>query len=377
MRLLVLNVDRDDDLGRKTGIRAPIIGREAMLEAATALALADPEEADANGMFAAIKEYDEILRRKLEYDAEDVFVGAVTGHVREGLFADNAIAHQIDEIIAQTKADAVVLISDGAEDEHVLPILKTRAKVNGVKRVIIKQARNLEGVLFLFNRLIHDEKLQRRFFLPLALLLIAAGLAIIYRRPELFVASGLFLAAFYILVQVFSLNVPIGTLFFQLGKQMKAGKLSLFASILAFGIAIWGGYQTVADAGVAQAGEAKAYGTYSLLFAHTIWWWIVAAILLIVVGRGMDRYVRERVARARHWEGSLFFLAAATVGYAAIDALVVLDGRIAPDEALDVVNIQFLTWIFFGGFLFFSGLIAHKYFVQVNQARLASGPGPK
>ena len=299
MRLLVLNVDRDDDLGRKTGIRAPILGRQAMLEAATALAVADPEEADANGMFAAIKEFDEISRRKLEYDAEEVFVGAVTGHVREGLFADNAISHQIDEIIAQTKADSVVLISDGAEDEHVIPILKTRVKVNGVKRVIIKQARNLEGVLFLFNRLIHDEKLQRRFFLPLALLLIAAGLAIIYQKPEVFVASGLFLAAFYILVQVFSLNVPLGTLFFQVGKQMKAGKLSLFASIFAFGLAIWGGYQTVRDTAVSQAGEAREYGTYSLLFAHTIWWWIVAAILLIVVGRGMDRYVRERVAQAR------------------------------------------------------------------------------
>src|SRR5687767_14831464 len=115
MRLLVLNVDRDDDLGRKTGIRAPIIGREDMLRAATALAVADPEEADANGMFAAIKEYDEIAARKLEYDAEEVFVAAVTGHIREGLIADNMIAHQIDEIIGRTHADAVILVSDGGE----------------------------------------------------------------------------------------------------------------------------------------------------------------------------------------------------------------------------------------------------------------------
>ena len=376
MRLLVLNVDRDDDLGRKTGIRAPIIGREAMLQAATALALADPEEADANGMFAAIKEYDEILQRKLEYDAEEVFVGAVTGHVREGLIADNAISHQIDEIIAQTKADAVVLISDGAEDEHVLPILKTRVKVNGVKRVIIKQARNLEGFVFLMNRLIHDEKIARRFFLPLALLLIAAGLAVVFRKPEVFVASGLFLAAVYILIQVLRLDVPLSTLFYQMGKQMQAGKLSLFASIFAFGIAIAGGYQTVQNEAVKEAGIAKEYAQYSVLFLHTIWWWIVIAILLIVVGRGMDRYVRERVAQARHWEGSLFFLAAATVVYAVLDLLVIFNGPIAPTDTLDLVNIQFLTWIFFGGFLFFSGLIAHRYFAQINQARLATA-GPK
>src|SRR4051794_21090246 len=132
MRLLVLNVDRDDDLGRKTGIRGPVLGREDMLKAASALALADPEEADANGMFAAIKEFDDIAGRKLEYDAEEVFVGAVTGHIREGLFADNAIAQQFDALMAQTHCDAVILVSDGGEDEHVLPILKTRVKVNGV-----------------------------------------------------------------------------------------------------------------------------------------------------------------------------------------------------------------------------------------------------
>src|ERR1700704_6577813 len=128
MRLLVLNVDRDDDLGRKTGIRAPILGRAAMLKAATALAVADPEEADANGMFAAIKEYDEISARKFDYNADEVFVGAVTGHIREGSYADNAIAQQIDQIIAETHCDSVILVSDGNEDEHVIPILKTRVK---------------------------------------------------------------------------------------------------------------------------------------------------------------------------------------------------------------------------------------------------------
>jgi putative membrane protein len=53
-RTLVLCVDRDDDLGRKVGIDGPVVGRDAVEEAARRLALADPEDSDANGLFAAV-----------------------------------------------------------------------------------------------------------------------------------------------------------------------------------------------------------------------------------------------------------------------------------------------------------------------------------
>ncbi len=36
--LLVLCVDLDDDLGRKTGIDTPVVGRDAVVDAAVALA---------------------------------------------------------------------------------------------------------------------------------------------------------------------------------------------------------------------------------------------------------------------------------------------------------------------------------------------------
>ena len=41
MRLVVC-VDRDDDLGRKAGVRGPVLGREAVLEAAINLWTVDP-----------------------------------------------------------------------------------------------------------------------------------------------------------------------------------------------------------------------------------------------------------------------------------------------------------------------------------------------
>ena len=54
-RLLVICVDRDDDVGEKTGIQTPVVGRDACIEAAQRLALEDPEDADSNSIFAAIR----------------------------------------------------------------------------------------------------------------------------------------------------------------------------------------------------------------------------------------------------------------------------------------------------------------------------------
>ena len=48
MGLLVIAIDRDNDLGRKTGIRSPVLGRESNVKAAIELGLADPEESDTN-----------------------------------------------------------------------------------------------------------------------------------------------------------------------------------------------------------------------------------------------------------------------------------------------------------------------------------------
>src|SRR3989442_104102 len=44
MKTLVLCVDRDDDVGTKTPVKGPLIGRDENLVAATKLGLADPED---------------------------------------------------------------------------------------------------------------------------------------------------------------------------------------------------------------------------------------------------------------------------------------------------------------------------------------------
>ena len=44
MKILVLNVDRDDDFGRKAKIKSPIIGIRNNIEAASRFGQSDPED---------------------------------------------------------------------------------------------------------------------------------------------------------------------------------------------------------------------------------------------------------------------------------------------------------------------------------------------
>ncbi|WP_243668288.1 DUF373 family protein [Vulcanisaeta sp. JCM 16161] len=60
-RLIVLYVDRDNDVGERLGVPTPIIGRGNVLKVATEYILRYPDDSDANAMFGAIQLYDTLI----------------------------------------------------------------------------------------------------------------------------------------------------------------------------------------------------------------------------------------------------------------------------------------------------------------------------
>ncbi|MCS7137855.1 MAG: DUF373 family protein [Candidatus Caldarchaeum sp.] len=140
-RLLVIAVDRDDDLGQKTGLKGPVFGREACLEAAVKLALADPEDPDANAIFYAVKTYDELKKRE-----ENLEVGVVilTGSPKEGLEADIRVFNQLREVLEKFPAQRCVFVSDGETDAIVAPIISSQLGIVSVQRVAVRQSQTVE-----------------------------------------------------------------------------------------------------------------------------------------------------------------------------------------------------------------------------------------
>ena len=118
-KTLVLCVDRDNDVGAKAQIKTPIIGEDPNLEAASKLALSDPEEADANAIFGAVKTYRSLVaeaKNKEEYQ-----VATIVGSELGGVQADKKLLKELDEVLESFSSDGVILVSDGAADESVIP----------------------------------------------------------------------------------------------------------------------------------------------------------------------------------------------------------------------------------------------------------------
>ena len=169
-RILVLAVDADNDLYRKTKITGPVTGRLDNLKAASMLALADPQDVDANNMFEAVRKYDEL--KKMGFS---VSLATVTGAEKEGYVADAELARQIDLVTERFKSDACVLVTDGKSDSRVLPLLKTRIKVNSVDIVRMKQAEALENTYFtIFEKLKEPHYARIVFGIPAVLMILFA-----------------------------------------------------------------------------------------------------------------------------------------------------------------------------------------------------------
>jgi putative membrane protein len=148
-KYLVLCVDRDDDLGIKAEIQSPVVGRENAVAAATKLALADPEDADANAIFAAVRKYDELQASKTPCE-----VAIVCGDSNRGFEADRRIGRQVAGVLATTDFAGVVLISDGAEDEQVIPVVQSLKPITSIQRIAVKHSQTVEETWQILGRYI-------------------------------------------------------------------------------------------------------------------------------------------------------------------------------------------------------------------------------
>ncbi len=155
-KVFVVCVDRDNDLGRKANVRGPVIGKERNLEAAQKLILADPSESDANTMFAALSKLEEA---KKHY--KNVEIVTITGEGKIGLAADKEINRQLDILEKEYLIDGWIMITDGAEDSQVTPILQSRAKIISTEQVIIKQAQAVESTFYTIKEALKDPGIAR------------------------------------------------------------------------------------------------------------------------------------------------------------------------------------------------------------------------
>ena len=204
-KILVLCIDRDNDIGSKGGIETPIVGRDACINAGTRLALEDPEDADSNAIFGAVKTYEELVSKG--YDAE---VAVVAGKFNRGVEADEKISLEVKGILEKYRADGAVIVSDGEDDETILPVIQSRVPVISVRRVIIRHSRSVEysyAVLGRYLRMLVYDSQYSKFFLGVPGILLAAGaLAVIFDAAKWITAIVLAILGGAFIVRAFDID---------------------------------------------------------------------------------------------------------------------------------------------------------------------------
>ncbi len=176
--LLILCIDLDDDLGRKTGIKTPVIGRRAVESAAVALAIEDPTDSDGNVMFQGLKIYEDTL-------PESVEIAVVTGSAKGDIIAGRKIGEEIEEVLDRMFSGeklSTLIVTDGAQDESIMPIIRSRVEIRGVERVVVRQSEGLESAYYTVKQFISDPETRGTLLLPLGILLLIYPMTIIFEN---------------------------------------------------------------------------------------------------------------------------------------------------------------------------------------------------
>ncbi|MFP4000310.1 MAG: DUF373 family protein [Thermoplasmata archaeon] len=336
MRKLILCADRDDDIGEKTGLETPIIGREENLQAAIELGLKDPEDSDTNSILSAVSIYDELKEK-----GEDVAIATICGASSIGYTSDTALGEELDYVLEQTGADSAILVTDGAEDEYISPIVSSKVDISHIRTVYVKQSESVENLYYLLVKTFQEEKSKKKFLLPISLALLVYGFfRIIALFSNLFIEgfgalTGLpgfgigvifFVIGAYALTKIYELDKKALNMYEQLREAVTSGSVWLPFTAVSVLIVIGSslqGWNVVVDGGFTSPLEII------LSFSSIVIWWWIAAVFLHELGRLIDTYIKKGRVRWSFWA---IFLTLFSLTFISTGALNYIRGIVGMEE---------------------------------------------
>jgi putative membrane protein len=354
---MVLCVDRDDDFGVKTGLNSPFIGREENLNAALALGLKDPEDSDTNTLLAAISIYDEMVKSGI--DAE---IATICGDVKVGYQSDLVLATQLENVLEMIKPDRVILVSDGAEDEYIYPMVSSRVKIDSVRRVFVKQAPTVEGTYYILIKMLQDDKIRRRLITPIGLVLAVFGFFSLVPKiiqlvsewdialvPGMAAGTIAVVLGLYLILYAYRTGERLKEFSRKAGRAIRSGSQMIPFAILSVAL-IFLGFVYGFDAANANA-EAGILVQALLFVSGTIWVWIFA-VLSYETGRFVNHFLSEGKIYWTYLVVSITIFAIGFIIQGAIDATQFFLGYRTYEELIILLEVicGFLLAVF-GGLL--------------------------
>jgi putative membrane protein len=311
--LLVLCVDLDDDLGRKTGIETPVVGREAVEDAAVALATADPEDSDANVLFEGIHLVDGITDETTE-------VAAVTGTEGSDVAANRRVGEELDRVLAELETGEDVhalVVTDGAQDESVVPVIRSRVPIDGVRRVVVRQAQDLESMYYTIKQVLDDPETRGTILVPLGILLLIYPLTIVANLlgfPGTVFGMTSALIGLYVLARGFGVERFLDQWVTQLRDALFTGRITVITYVVAAALLVIGGVSGARALQTVQSGAPDplpVLDTVAALIYGSIQWFAAGGVTSSL-GQVTDEYLAGEF-RWRYLNAPFYVLAIAGV----------------------------------------------------------------
>ena len=307
-KYLVLCVDRDDDLGTKAKVQSPVVGREQALAAATRLALVDPEEADANAIFAAVKKYDELVEKsKCE-------VAVVCGDVSRGFEADRRLGREVARVLEGSDYSGVVLVSDGGEDELVIPIVQGFKPIVSVERVTVKHSETVEETYQVLGRylrmLVFDPHYSKYALGVPGLIFVLAGVLIALGRATEAGLGTLIILGGAFLVRGFSVDRTVAGML-QRGPTGFIRLISMIGAVLVVIAGIDNGYVAMLGETAAVTAVSKDASQFFVYGGTLVGSFIYGALNLVWIGfaiYGIGAFLSHAARRSIRWRRDAYAL---------------------------------------------------------------------
>jgi putative membrane protein len=287
--LLILCVDLDDDLGRKTAFDTPVVGRDNVESAAVALATADPEDSDVNVCFQGVHLHDSI-------DDESVEVAVVTGTAKADVSANRKVGEEVDTVLASlsTGEDVrAIVVTDGAQDESVLPVIRSRVPIDGVRRVVVRQAQDLESMYYTFKQVLADPETRGTILIPLGILLLIYPISIaaeVVGLPGSTLGVISALLGLYVLFRGLGLEDTIDETLERIRVGLFSGRVQLITYVVAAALVAVGAVGGLEATEIFTDPDPKPVRSVAA-FVYGAVQWIAAAGIVAALGRITDEYL--------------------------------------------------------------------------------------
>lgn len=279
-RVLVACIDRDNDLGKNGGVETPVFGRDQCINAGTRLAIEDPEDADANAIFGAVKIYEELVTKGYETE-----VAIIAGAYNRGIEADEKISSELIAVLSKFKAEGVVIVSDGEDDETVIPLIQAMVPVISIQRIIMRHSRSVEYSYAVFGKyvkmLIYDPRYSKFFLGVPGALLIASGFATIFGFTREALAIVLSILGVAFVIRAFDIDKTIGSLN-RTTPSTFIRIFSTFAGIMIILVGISNGISSIPDGAIAKGASISEIVTNRVIVGD----FVHGSLTLIWIGLG-------------------------------------------------------------------------------------------